>query len=116
VAPEAADTSSRVGSLVKSVGQPDAGDPHVRLEEGAPVALPCEDIQAPPTERGGTRYGLATALLDRALLYNRVSRCHWLMTKVSGSHNGELGSTSLLLTFSSHMALSFFISGRECSR
>jgi len=26
-----------VGSLVKSAGQPDAGNPHVRLEEGAPV-------------------------------------------------------------------------------
>ena len=30
--------SARVGSLVKSAGQPDAGNPHVRLEEGAPVA------------------------------------------------------------------------------
>jgi hypothetical protein len=25
----------------------------------------------------------------------RVNRSHWLMTKVSGSHSGELGSTSL---------------------
>ena len=53
--------STRVGSLVKLAGQPYAGDPHVRLEEGAPVGSPREDTQAPSTERGGNSYGLATA-------------------------------------------------------
>jgi hypothetical protein len=46
-----------VGSLVKSAGQPDAGKPHVRLEEGAPVGRPWRDTQALPTERGSNGYG-----------------------------------------------------------
>jgi len=58
---------------VKSAGQPYAGNPHVRLEEGAPVGTPCEDTQAPPTERGGNSYGLAKAQPDRALLYIRLN-------------------------------------------
>ena len=57
VAQEAADGSVRVGSLVKSAGQPYAGNPHVRLEEGAPVGTPWRDIQALPTERGSSSYG-----------------------------------------------------------
>jgi hypothetical protein len=63
--------TARVGALAKSAGQPYAGNPHVRLEEGAPVGTPCEDIQALPTERGSSSYGLATARPDRALLYTR---------------------------------------------
>jgi hypothetical protein len=50
VASQAAESEARVGSLVKSVGQPGAGNPHARLEEGAPVA--------------------AAVRPDRALLYN----------------------------------------------
>ena len=73
VAPKEASVNARVGALAKSAGQPCAGKPHARLEEGAPVGQPCEDIQAPPTERGGNSYGLATANLDRALLYNHVA-------------------------------------------
>lgn len=57
VAQEAADVSFRVGSLVKSAGQPYARNPHVRLEEGAPVGTPWRDIQALPTERGSSSYG-----------------------------------------------------------
>lgn len=53
MASQAADTSPDVGAFVKSVGQPDAGKPHVRLDEGAPVV------------EGVTR--------DRALLYT----CHY---------------------------------------
>jgi len=71
VAQETVDGRTREGSLVKSAGQPYAGNPHVRLEEGAPVGTPCEDTQAPPTERGGNSYGLAKAQPNRALLYNR---------------------------------------------
>jgi hypothetical protein len=56
-------------ALAKSVGQPCARKSHARLEEGAPVGQPGEDTQAPPTERGGNSYGLATATSDRALLY-----------------------------------------------
>jgi hypothetical protein len=56
----AARVNARVGALAKSVGQPCAGNPHARLE-GAPVGQPCEDIQAPPTERSGNSYGLAKA-------------------------------------------------------
>jgi len=63
--------TARVGALAKSAGQPYAGNPHVRLEEGAPVGTPCEDIQALPTERGSSSYGLATARPDRALLYSQ---------------------------------------------
>ena len=70
VAQETVDGRTREGSLVKSAGQPYAGNPHVRLEEGAPVGTPCEDTQAPPTERGGNSYGLAKAQPNRALLYN----------------------------------------------
>ena len=78
--------NARVGSLVKSAGQPYAGNPHVRLEEGAPVGTPCEDTQAPPTERGGNGYGLATALPDRALLYEvRGAHLRTLMQSSSGS-------------------------------
>ena len=54
MASQAADTNARVGSLVKSVGQPGAGNPHARLEEGAPVTL-------------------RTAATDRALLYNALT-------------------------------------------
>ena len=57
VASQAADTRPRVGSLVKSVGQPCAGNPHARLEEGAPVGPPWRDTQALPTERGSSSYG-----------------------------------------------------------
>jgi len=71
VAQETVDGRTREGSLVKSAGQPYAGNPHVRLEEGAPVGTPCEDTQAPPTKRGGNSYGLAKAQPDRALLYNQ---------------------------------------------
>ena len=70
VAQETVDGRTREGSLVKSAGQPYAGNPHVRLEEGAPVGTPCEDTQAPPTKRGGNSYGLAKAQPNRALLYN----------------------------------------------
>jgi hypothetical protein len=72
VAPEEASVSARVGALAKSVGQPCAGKPHARLEEGAPVGRPCEDTQAPSTERDGNSYGLATVKLDRALLYSQA--------------------------------------------
>jgi hypothetical protein len=71
VAPKAANVNARVGALAKSVGQPCAGKPHARLEEGAPVGQPGEDIQAPSTERDGNGYGLATVTSDRALLYVR---------------------------------------------
>jgi hypothetical protein len=64
-----------VGALAKSVGQPCARKSHARLEEGAPVGHPGEDTQAPPTERGGNSYGLATATSDRALLYRAQLRC-----------------------------------------
>ena len=57
VAPRTAVQSSRVGSLVKFAGQPYAGNPHVRLEEGAPVGTPWRDTQALPTERGSPGYG-----------------------------------------------------------
>ena len=57
VAQAAVDGSARVGSLVKSAGQPYAGKPHVRLEEGAPVGRPWRDTQALPTERGSNSYG-----------------------------------------------------------
>lgn len=73
VAQETVDGRTREGSLVKSAGQPYAGNPHVRLEEGAPVGTPCEDTQAPPTERGGNSYGLAKAQPNRALLYNQAA-------------------------------------------
>ena len=46
-----------MGSLVKFAGQPYAGNPHVRLEEGAPVGTPWRDTQALPTERGSPGYG-----------------------------------------------------------
>ena len=46
-----------MGALVKSVGQPCAGNPHARLEEGAPVRTP-------------------EALPDRALLYSHTGPCH----------------------------------------
>ena len=69
MAVEEASVSARVGALAKSVGQPCAGKPHARLEEGAPVGQPSDDTQAPSTERDGNCYGLAKASSDRALLY-----------------------------------------------
>ena len=61
-------SAGRVCARVKPTDQPDAGNPHVRLDEGAPVERLCEDTQALPTERGSPSYGLATNDLDRALL------------------------------------------------
>lgn len=74
VATKTASVNARVGALAKSAGQPYAGKPHVRLEEGAPVEQPCEDTQAPPTERDGNSYGLATAKSDRALLHHMTGQ------------------------------------------
>jgi len=60
-------------ALLRASGAPTgplyAGNPHVRWEEGVPVRTPCEDTQAPSTERGGNSYCLATAQPDRVLLY-----------------------------------------------
>jgi hypothetical protein len=39
VVSKGASVSAHVGALVKSVGQPCAGKPHARLEEGAPIGL-----------------------------------------------------------------------------
>jgi hypothetical protein len=47
---------------------------------------------------------------------NFVSRPHWSMMKVTGSHSGAFGSTSLLCSLSLHIFFNRFISGSEYAR